>query len=123
MRVLRVALLLATSCTVSAQGPASKTVVVDDMNTSAASCDDFFDYANGAWRAQNPIPASMPRWSRRWKAGEANKEALKEILDGAAGQTNHPKGSIEQLIGDFYGACMDESRVNQLGVTPLRPLL
>jgi len=96
---------------------------VDDMNKSAAPCDDFFDYANGGWRAENPIPASMPRWSRRWKAGEANKEALKEILDSVAGQTSHPKGSIDQLIGDFYSACMDESRVNELGATPLQPLL
>ncbi|HVW70491.1 MAG TPA: M13 family metallopeptidase, partial [Steroidobacteraceae bacterium] len=34
-----------------------------------------------------------------------------------------PKGAPEQLIGDFYGACMDESAVNKAGLQPLEPLL
>src|SRR5262249_3002481 len=64
-----------------------------------------------------------PRWSRRWKSGEDTKNQLHEILDGAAAKTDWPKGGVEQLIGDFYSACMDETRANQLGATPLKPLL
>jgi putative endopeptidase len=123
MRALPVVLLLITSSAVSAQTPRPKTVETRDMNTSISPCDNFFDYANGRWRAQNPIPASMSRWSRRWKAGEENKEALKAILEDVSRQANYAKGSVEQLIGDFYGACMDESRVNGLGASPLQPLL
>jgi putative endopeptidase len=120
MRLVRAILLLVATSALSAQTPRLKTIEVGDMNTSANPCDDFFDYANGAWRAQNPIPPSMPRWSRRWKAGEENKDALRNILEDVARQTNHPKGSVEQLIGDFYGACMNEAQVNALGITPLR---
>ena len=29
------------------------------MNTKADACTDFFDYANGNWRAENPIPSYM----------------------------------------------------------------
>ena len=75
---------------------------------------------NGGWRASNPIPASMPRWSRRWAAGEQAKEQLKVILDEASAMPNQPMGSIEQLIGDHYAACMNEPLANQLGITPLR---
>ncbi len=31
------------------------------------------------------------------------------------------KGSTEQIIGDYYGACMDESRVNARGMEPIKP--
>src|SRR4029453_3442836 len=64
----------------------------------------------------------MPGWSRRWAAGESTKDRLREILDDAAKQTNQPKGNVDQLIGDFYGACMNEAEANRLGATPLESL-
>jgi putative endopeptidase len=103
----------------AAQQAALKGPEVADMNRSVGACTDFYEFANGAWRATNPIPAEMPRWSRRWQAGEASKDRLKDILEEAAAVKNPPKGSTEQLIGDFYGACMDESAIDRLGVTPL----
>jgi putative endopeptidase len=125
MRLARVLLLLAFSSALFAQTASTnlKSIVPSDMNTKVDACENFFDYANGTWRAQNPIPASMPRWSRRWKAGEENKEALKKILDEVAAGKGYAKGSVEQLTGDFYKACMDEARVNQLGAKPIAPLL
>ncbi len=97
-------------------------VQVGDIDRKAEPCNDFFAYANGAWRAHNPIPASMPRWSRRWAAGEANKDQLKIILEAAAA-TKAQKGSIDQLTGDFYASCMDEARIDRLGVEPIKPQL
>ena len=64
----------------------------------------------------------MSRWSRRWQAGEESKDRLKGILEEAAAVKNAPKGSVDQLIGDFYGACMNEAESNRLGVKPLDPL-
>jgi putative endopeptidase len=124
MRILRYVLLLLFTGALFAQNLNElKSIVVSDMDKSADPCDNFFDYANGGWRKANPIPASMPRWSRRWKAGEENKDALKVILDDVSQKKDWPKGSVEQLIGDFYGACMDETRVNSLGAKPVEPLL
>src|SRR5580700_7895872 len=98
-------------------------IEVADLDKKADPCTDFYQYSNGTWRAQNPIPASMDRWSRRWAAGEANKAQLKTILEQAAAEHNQPKGSSAQLTGDFYGACMDVSAINAAGVTPLKPTL
>ncbi len=98
-------------------------VELSDMDRKVDPCNNFYDYANGTWRAQNPIPASMDRWSRRWAAGEANKEQLKTILEQASAEHNQPKGSSTQLTGDFYAACTDMSAINAAGVTPLKPML
>jgi endothelin-converting enzyme/putative endopeptidase len=94
---------------------------ISDMDRKADPCTDFYDFANGTWRANNPIPASMTRWSRRWAAGESSKDKLKGILEVAAADKSAAKGSSEQIIGDYYGACMDESRVNARGMEPLKP--
>src|SRR5713226_6543165 len=94
-----------------------------DLDRKAEPCTDFYQFANGTWRANNPIPASMTRWSRRWAAGETSKDKLKLILDEASQSKDSPKGSTEQLIGDYYGACMDESRVNARGIEPLKPYI
>ena len=124
MRILRHVLLFLLTGALFAQNPNElKSIVLSDMDKSADPCDNFFDYANGGWRKANPIPASMPRWSRRWKAGEENKDALKVILNDVSEKKDWPMGSVEQLIGDFYVACMDESRVNSLGAKPVEPLL
>ncbi|MCI0352691.1 MAG: M13 family metallopeptidase, partial [Acidobacteriales bacterium] len=72
----------------------------------------------------NPIPPSMVRWSKRWEAGEKNKEVLRGILEETSAKSaSAPAGSIEQQIGDYYGACMDEKRIDALGVKPLQPEL
>ncbi|HMG22316.1 MAG TPA: M13 family metallopeptidase [Kofleriaceae bacterium] len=98
-------------------------VYVSDLDRSADPCTDFFAFSNGTWRQQNPIPASMTRWSRRWQAGETAKDRLKDILDEVSAKTDWPAASVEQLIGDFYGGCMDQARVDQRGIEPIKPLL
>ncbi len=108
---------------VLAQGAPQHSVQLGDLDRKADPCTDFFQYANGTWRAEHPIPASMTRWSRRWEAGEVAKDQLKLILDDVSKRTDWPKGSAEELIGDYYGSCMDESRVNQMGLKPAEPML
>jgi putative endopeptidase len=98
-------------------------VYVSDLDRSADPCTNFFEFSNGTWRKDNPIPASMTRWSRRWKAGEDAKDRLKDILEEVAAKRDWPAASVEQLIGDFYGGCMDQARIDQRGVEPIQPLL
>ncbi len=116
--VIAVVLSTATAATAAPHG-----IEPADINRDGDACTDFFDYANGAWRQANPIPDYMDRWSRRWQSGEVNKEYVRNILEQVSTRRDWPAGSAEQLSGDFYGACMDEARVSEAGITPLRPLL
>ena len=75
---------MAAGVPATAQQATLKGIEVSDLDRSVKPCDDFYDYANGAWRAQNPIPASMDRWSRRWKAGEDNNRWCGPIRSAAS---------------------------------------
>lgn len=118
LKAIFLTLLLASLAT--AQGKPLHGVDLSDMNRKVRSCDDFFEYANGSWRSNNPIPPSMVRWSRRWSAGETTKDVLRDILDATAATSSSAKpGTTEQLIGDYYGSCMDEDAINKQGIKPL----
>jgi endothelin-converting enzyme/putative endopeptidase len=116
-------LIVLTPAAFAADAPARRGIETGDLDRSVAPCSDFYAFANGAWRAANPIPPSMVRWSRRWAAGETAKDQLNAILDQVSVRTDWPKGSVEQLIGDYYGSCMDEATVEKLGFEPVKPLL
>jgi endothelin-converting enzyme/putative endopeptidase len=119
MRIAALCTLLLTLTTFAQE----RGVFVEDIDRNANACTNFFDYANGAWRKANPIPASQTRWSRRWASGELSKEQLKVILDETSRRTDWPHGSVDQQIADFYGSCMDERRVNAAGLKPIQPIL
>ncbi len=98
-------------------------VYLEDIDKSVDPCTDFFEYANGAWRKANPIPASQVRWSRRWQSGETAKEKLRDILEPIAKRTDWKAGSVEQQIGDLYAGCMDAETADKLGAKPIEPWL
>ena len=99
-----------------------KTFSLDAMDRSINPCDDFYQYACGGWIAKNEIPSDQGSWSRFTELREHNREILHQILERASAQTSG-RTPVMQKIGDFYAACMDESKANQLGVKPIEPEL
>jgi endothelin-converting enzyme/putative endopeptidase len=100
-----------------------KGIEAGDVNRSVDPCTDFYEYANGTWRAQNPIPTGKPRWSRRAAAREAHTQKLRALVQELASKTEWPAGSPEQLVGDHYASCMDEAAIDAAGISPIAPLL
>src|SRR5215510_3638 len=92
------------------------------MDKSVNPCEDFYEYACGSWRKNNPIPSDQARWGRFNELADYNRQFLHNILEKAS--ANDPKRTpVTQKIGDMYQSCMDEAGVNAKGSKPLQPEL
>ena len=95
---------------------------VSAMDTRASPCEDFYQYSCGGWMQHNPIPPDQSRWSVYGKLYQDNQRFLWGILDQLA-QHNAGSSGAQQQLGDYFAACMDESRIEQLGAAPLQTWL
>ena len=95
---------------------------IDNIDKSVDPCVDFYQYACGNWMKTHEIPADRPSLASFIQVDEHNLEILREILEKASvgGSGRNP---IDQKIGDYYGACMDEKAVDAKGLDPLKPEL
>ena len=92
------------------------------MDKSVNPCEDFYEYACGGWRKNNPIPPDQSGWGRFSELAEYNRQIVHDILEKAS--ANDPKRTpILQKVGDFYATCMDEKTVNEKGAAPLKSQL
>lgn len=101
--------------------PGSDDFDVKDLDKTCKPCEDFYQYANGGWLKNNPIPPDQSEWGSFVTLSDQNQKALKEILEVAAKNTSAAPGSNEQKIGDYYFSCMDEAGIASRGLKPLQP--
>ncbi len=92
------------------------------LDTNVDPCTNFYQFACGNWRAKNPIPSDQARWGRFNELAERNLVVEREILEKASKPTAG-RSAVEQKIGDFYAACMDEKGIDSRGVDPVKPAL
>jgi endothelin-converting enzyme/putative endopeptidase len=89
------------------------------LNRTVAPCDDFYEHACSVWVKNNPIPPERSAWGRFNELDERNLAITKQILEQAA-KAEANRSALDQQIGDFYYACMDETGINQRGIAPLQ---
>jgi putative endopeptidase len=128
-RVLSVVLLLCAAIFCSAQTTPSTSAApkeipsfdVTAIDKSVEPCVDFYLYACGNWIKNNPVPPDKSRWGRFDELAEHNLYILRDILIQAQAPGKH--SAPEKMVGEFYGACMDESTIEKKGTAPVTPEL
>jgi putative endopeptidase len=98
--------------------PYSPSLNLESMDKSIDPCVNLYQYACGRWQTQNPIPADQTSWSVYGKLYEDNLNFLHGILDQAAAQ-GAERDAVNQKIGDFYAACIDEATIEKRGMEPI----
>ena len=94
----------------------------DLVDKTLNPCDDFYKYACNKWIAANPIPADQVYWSTGGGLEMWNDNVLRETLQ-AASKNDSTRSAVQQKIGDYWAACMDESGIEAAGMKPLQPEL
>jgi putative endopeptidase len=93
---------------------------VDYMDTSVAADTDFFQYADGNWIKNNPVPPDKSRWASFTELQERNWYLIHEILNSVCAEKAAPN-STEQKVRDFFLSAMDTNRLEKLKFKPIEP--
>ncbi|MCU4157264.1 M13 family metallopeptidase [Carboxylicivirga sp. A043] len=94
----------------------------NDMDFNMNPGENFYQYANGGWMKQHPLPDDKSRFGSFDLLAEESKEKVKTIVEKAAAEKG-AEGTLSQKIGDFYNAGMNLEAINTAGYTPIKPLL
>ena len=90
------------------------------IDKTADPCVDFYQFACGNWRKNNPIPGDQSRWGRFNELAERNRYLLYLDLKKAA---DSPATPLQRKYGDFFAACMNTDQADNLGDKPVLPVL
>ena len=82
--------------------------------------EDFFQFSNGTWIKNNPIPASESRWGSFNELENNNKRKLTEILEGLKSNTTAEKGSDAYILGRYFASYTNMEKRNQLDLSPIQ---
>ena len=86
------------------------------MDKSVAPGDDFFEYANGLWAKNTPIPPDKARYGMFNVLDDLSKERTRTIIEE---QSKDPNSKI----GNVFASFMDEATIEAKGLTPFEPWL
>lgn len=86
------------------------------MDTSVKPGDDFYEYANGTWLKNTPIPADKSNYGAFNTLDDLSRTRTRDILEKA-------KADPASKIGAAYASYMDAAAVEAKGLAPIKPWL
>ena len=86
------------------------------MDTTIAPGDNFYQYANGTWARNTPIPADKSNYGMFTKLDDLSRERTRTIVEEAA---KDPANKV----GAAYASFLDEAAVETKGLAPFEPWL
>lgn len=109
-----------TSCKQSRHATEKEDALVSHIDSTTKAGDDFFQFANGKWFKENPIPASEQSNGIFQLVQDTINAQVRNICELAAADRNEPKGSNKQKIGDLFFSGMDSVSLNKKALSDLK---
>ncbi|HXW91789.1 MAG TPA: M13 family metallopeptidase [Terriglobales bacterium] len=89
--------------------------------TSIDPCTDFYEYSCHRWVQDNPVPPDEIFWGASGKLQLWNEAVLHQTVLAIAAKPVAERTPVEQKVGDYWAACMDEKQRKQTALETLRP--
>jgi predicted metalloendopeptidase len=99
--------------------PMEPGIVTTSLDTTVKPGDDFFDYANGSWVKNTPIPEDRSSIGGFYIADQERERQTREMLDGILKSTP-AAGSNEARIASYYRAYLDTAAIDAAGLAPAK---
>ncbi|XP_009940685.2 neprilysin isoform X3 [Opisthocomus hoazin] len=93
--------------------------ILENMDTTAEPCNDFYQYACGGWLKRNVIPETSSRYSNFDILRDELEVVLKDVLDTPSSNDI----TAVQKAKTLYKSCINETTIDSRGGTPLISLL
>lgn len=94
-------------------------IMLENLDTTSLSGNDFYQYATGGWQKLNPFTGEYSRFGSFDKLAEDNRLQLKGLIEEIA-KKSAKEGTVEQKIADLFNLAMDSSKLNSDGSTPIK---
>ena len=94
-------------------------ILLANLDTTAQAGADFYQFACGGWRKNNPLPAEYSRFGSFDQLAENNRKQIQTLIEQLSAR-QHEAGSVAQKVGDLYRIAMDSVKLNSDGVAPIR---
>ena len=113
-------LTTATSCKQSKNTAENMDALASHIDSTTKAGNDFFQYANGKWFKQNPIPASEQSNGIFQLIQDTINAQVRKICESSSANQQAEMGSNKQKIGDLFFSGMDSTALNKKGISDLK---
>ena len=75
-------------------------------------------YIDGGWLNAHPLPADKSDFGKFEALGQENKQVIQKILESKS-SVGSVDDDILLKLRNFYASCLDERRLDEIGIGPL----
>ncbi len=98
-------------------------IVLENMDTTVAPNQDFYNYVNGSWMKNTEIPDDRTSWGGFSVLRKATDADVLEILAEAEKSGTYTAETDQAKALAIYNTKLDTIARNKAGITPLQPAL
>ncbi|KAG9019715.1 hypothetical protein FRB90_010985 [Tulasnella sp. 427] len=94
--------------------------ILSSLDPTVDPCDDFYQFTNGGWLKENPLPAAKASFSQFQKLAQNNVQIIKDIITRDPSPETSPADAASlKKLKDLYQSCMNEATLEEIGHEPL----